>query len=335
MKTTNIPTLTIHKLTQAQYDRELANGNIDENAIYLTPDNSSGATPEGDYVDMDTFVTGMTEMDSRVIELEKVDHDHTNKAKIDTYDKTQTELLEATEAYTNQEVSSARREFNETLVYYVPGEYFEQVTGGLDNRVTAIEDIFNEGGAIDGDLNVNGVIRANSQQAFYYNAGTSTQTIGSNNATGGTIIACGTNGTVSFNGAITKTPLLLPKATNTYTCGNSNFRWSGIYSTAAVNVSSDERLKRDITPVDADPMVEFVKKLNVVSYNYKDDAEDAKARIGLVAQQVRQADPNAAEFFVSEDENGMLGLTPSDLVFPLIQMVQRLSAEIEELKSKM
>lgn len=34
----NISTLKIHKLTQEQYDRELAAGNIDQNAIYLTPD---------------------------------------------------------------------------------------------------------------------------------------------------------------------------------------------------------------------------------------------------------------------------------------------------------
>lgn len=40
MKTTNVPTLKINKLTQAQYDRELANGNIDENALYMTPDES-------------------------------------------------------------------------------------------------------------------------------------------------------------------------------------------------------------------------------------------------------------------------------------------------------
>lgn len=38
MKTESISTLKIHKLTQAQYDRELAAGNIDENALYLTPD---------------------------------------------------------------------------------------------------------------------------------------------------------------------------------------------------------------------------------------------------------------------------------------------------------
>ena len=38
MKTDNVSTLKIHKLTQAQYDRALASGNIDENALYLTPD---------------------------------------------------------------------------------------------------------------------------------------------------------------------------------------------------------------------------------------------------------------------------------------------------------
>ena len=38
MKNTIVPQLNIHRLTQEQYDRELAAGNIDDNAIYLTPD---------------------------------------------------------------------------------------------------------------------------------------------------------------------------------------------------------------------------------------------------------------------------------------------------------
>lgn len=40
MITENLSTLKIHKLTQAQYDRELAAGRIDENALYLTPDDT-------------------------------------------------------------------------------------------------------------------------------------------------------------------------------------------------------------------------------------------------------------------------------------------------------
>lgn len=38
MITENLSTLKIHKLTQAQYNRELEAGTIDENALYLTPD---------------------------------------------------------------------------------------------------------------------------------------------------------------------------------------------------------------------------------------------------------------------------------------------------------
>lgn len=47
MITENLETLKIHKLTQAQYERELEAGNIDENALYLTP------TEEMDYATND------------------------------------------------------------------------------------------------------------------------------------------------------------------------------------------------------------------------------------------------------------------------------------------
>lgn len=189
------------------------------------------------------------------------------------------------------------------------------------------------GGTISGDTNVDGVLRVKSNQAYYYNSTSATQTIGSNNATGGTTIANGTSANVYVNGANLMTPSCLPRATDTYYCGNANYRWKGIYSTAAVNVSSDRRLKRDIFEMDADKLAEFVDKLSVVSYNYTNDPENAQSRIGLIAQDVQEADSDLAKFFVSEGEDGMLGMTPADLVFPLIAAVQRLSAEIAELKA--
>lgn len=53
MITENLSTLKIHKLTQAQYDRELKAGRIDENALYLTPDEDIDLSPYAtiDYVD--------------------------------------------------------------------------------------------------------------------------------------------------------------------------------------------------------------------------------------------------------------------------------------------
>lgn len=53
MITENISTLKIHKLTQAQYDRELEAGNIDPNALYLTPDEANNL---GDYTETDPTV---------------------------------------------------------------------------------------------------------------------------------------------------------------------------------------------------------------------------------------------------------------------------------------
>ena len=46
MITENLSTLKINKLTQEQYDRELAAGNIDKNALYLTPDEYKHKTEE-------------------------------------------------------------------------------------------------------------------------------------------------------------------------------------------------------------------------------------------------------------------------------------------------
>lgn len=193
----------------------------------------------------------------------------------------------------------------------------------------------NTGGSIGGTTNVNGVFRVQGQQMIYFNEDSNSQTFGTNNATGGTTICCGSSATVGVNGALMKTPTILPRATGTFSCGNANFRWSGIYSTSAVNVSSDERMKRDISEADEEALAEFINRLNVMTYNYKSDPEEAKARVGLIAQQVQSAGPIISEFFVDEDETGMLSLKPSDLVFPLIAAVKKLTAKVEELEEKL
>jgi hypothetical protein len=48
-----LSTLKIHKLTQAEYDQQLAAGTIDENALYLTPDEELDLSPYAtkEYVD--------------------------------------------------------------------------------------------------------------------------------------------------------------------------------------------------------------------------------------------------------------------------------------------
>ena len=54
MITENLSTLKIHRLTQEQYDRELAAGNLDPNAMYLTPDKAIDLTPYATIEQLDT-----------------------------------------------------------------------------------------------------------------------------------------------------------------------------------------------------------------------------------------------------------------------------------------
>lgn len=137
-----------------------------------------------------------------------------------------------------------------------------------------------------------------------------------------------------MHGRLLKSSSIVPKGTATYNLGNSTYRWKGIYSTTAVNVSSDKRLKRDIIEVDPEALTKFVSGLKVVSYNYKDDPEDANPRIGLVAQDVQMVNPELSKFFIEADEEGILGLRSADFVFPLIVTVQNLNRKVEELTKK-
>ena len=63
MITENLSTLKIHKLTQEQYDRELSAGNIDENALYLTPDENIDAVD----LTSDQTVTGVKTFSNGII----------------------------------------------------------------------------------------------------------------------------------------------------------------------------------------------------------------------------------------------------------------------------
>lgn len=85
----NVSTLKIHKLTQAQYERELAAGRIDEYALYLTPEEE---------IDYDSFAT----QDDLKDKADK-EHNHNDKyyteAEIDS-------KLDDTKSYVDTAVTS-------------------------------------------------------------------------------------------------------------------------------------------------------------------------------------------------------------------------------------
>lgn len=186
-----------------------------------------------------------------------------------------------------------------------------------------------DGGELNGNLNVKGILRVNGQQSFYYQDSTQSQTVGTNNATGGTTICCGSSANVVLNGANTKVPNVLPKTNNTCYCGNSSYRWKGIYSSSAVDVSSDERLKENIESLDEDAAVKLIEGIDVKSFNY---IGDDKPQVGVIAQDISKISPELAQALVTQGEDGYYGVKTSDLVFPLVATVQRLIRKVEELR---
>lgn len=147
------------------------------------------------------------------------------------------------------------------------------------------------GGDLTGNLNVNGgVIKAKNAQAIYNN---------------GSRIAFGSG------------------SLETYAIGTK------LYCNQAWSVASDERLKENIAEVDVDKCAEFIKNMEVKTFNYIGNEAPC---IGVIAQNVEASE--LGEYFVSKGDDGYLGVKASDLVFPLIATVQKLQKEIEELKNK-
>lgn len=144
-----------------------------------------------------------------------------------------------------------------------------------------------------------------------------------------TLIACKSDSPVTVNGNRMDVPSIVPRNTNTHGLGISGQRFKDCYLVNSPNVSSDRRLKDNIESVDADRMLKFIDKLNVVDYVFKDSPEIE--RIGLIAQEVEEV---GGDKFVEIGDDGMYGLKGADLVYPLIAAVQALYSRVLELEAK-
>lgn len=102
---------------------------------------------------------------------------------------------------------------------------------------------------------------------------------------------------------------------------------SAIYSKVAISVSSDERVKENIAPVDVQSCIDLINGLDVKTFNYIDNETPC---VGVIAQQVEALSPDLAKRLINKDENGMLSIKTSDLIFPLIVAVQELSKQLKK-----
>ena len=129
---------------------------------------------------------------------------------------------------------------------------------------------------------------------------------------------------------------LLPQGDNQHKLGESNERWSVVYAVNGSINTSDRNEKNTI--VESDLGLDFINKLNPVSYKWNKD--DGKTHYGLIAQDVEETltsiGKTVSDFGgIHKEDNSPMGLGYSELISPLIKAVQELSVENAALKARL
>jgi len=122
---------------------------------------------------------------------------------------------------------------------------------------------------------------------------------------------------------------LLPAGTNNLYLGDSNNRWKRVYSVSSDNISSDERLKKDIK--DLDYGLDEVLEMRPTEFKWRDEAE-GPTHIGLIAQELQDIIPEVVE--AAPGEEGTLGVTYSDLIPVLINATKEQQELIDSLRNE-
>ena len=135
---------------------------------------------------------------------------------------------------------------------------------------------------------------------------------------------------------------LCPVTDNYYDLGTSGYRWDDVYATNGTIITSDERDKDNIVPIQYG--LTDIMQLNPVSFNWKGKREKNK-KLGLIAQELLEVIPEVVKTHdekVIDEETGekqvveldRMGVYYSDLIPVLIKGMQEQQKEIEELKEE-
>ncbi len=122
--------------------------------------------------------------------------------------------------------------------------------------------------------------------------------------------------------------IVTPRTDNAYTIGTSTARWSEVYAANGTIQTSDIRLKKNISLLDAG--LSTVMAMRPVRYQWK-DGSDRRQHVGLIAQEVRKLVPEV----VTGDENtGKLGMNYAELVSVLIRSLQQQQMKLKALNEQ-
>ena len=104
---------------------------------------------------------------------------------------------------------------------------------------------------------------------------------------------------------------------------------SAITATQTIQVDSDERLKENVAPVDADACLKLIADIDVKTFNYIGNDDSC---MGVIAQELENNE--LAKFFVSTGPEGYLAVKEAGMIWPTIVALQKAFERIEELEVK-
>jgi len=119
-----------------------------------------------------------------------------------------------------------------------------------------------------------------------------------------------------------------PLQDNVFDLGSATTRWENVFATNPIINTSDIREKKNITEINYG--LETINKLNPVSYYWKQGDTDKK--LGLIAQEVFEVIPDVVN--VPETEEGLYGISYTELIPVLIQSVKELSETVKQQETR-
>ena len=117
---------------------------------------------------------------------------------------------------------------------------------------------------------------------------------------------------------------------------NGDVKVTGLLYGQIVNNYGDNRLHENVIPLRNRNSLDIISQLNPVVFTLRQDTalinsgKEYHAHYGLVAQELQEIAPE----LVHEDGAGYLSINYTEMIPLLIQEIQRLSAEVEELKKQ-
>ena len=133
-----------------------------------------------------------------------------------------------------------------------------------------------------------------------------------------------------------RTKKIVPQINNVSSIGSSTLKYTDIFATNGTIQTSDERDKYYIQTLEQDKMLDFIKALRPVRFKWKSEKEKKTPRFhfGLIAQEISKILPFDAGLLIHDKENDTYGLRYTEMIGPLISVIQDLIKRIEILESK-